>query len=99
MRSTRRTSNDVTTLLLVTLLSALIDAPIGATHEQLCTEDDYTNDLPIFIEKRTICNYETNPVSVYQIKIIPDTDDKTKFCLKGQFFTSISYFLFPVTPN
>lgn len=54
-----------------------------AVHEHLCLEDDYTNDLPIFIEKRTICNYDTVPVLVYPIKITPDTDYETKLCLKG----------------
>lgn len=49
----------------------------------LCLEDDYTNDLPFFIEKRVICNYETGPVPVYLIKIMPDNDDELKFCLKG----------------
>lgn len=57
-----------------------------AVHEHLCLEDDYTNDLPIFIEKRTICNYDTIPVLVYSIKITPEkisTDYETKLCLKG----------------
>lgn len=56
---------------------------IHAVHQHLCLEDDYTNDLPIFIEKRTICNYDTVPVLVYPIKITPDTDYETKLCLKG----------------
>lgn len=56
-------------------------------HDHLCLEDDYTNDLPIFIEKKSICNYETVPVLVYPIKTSPDTGQEAKlvfsFCLKG----------------
>lgn len=65
-------------------LLVLTAKPVGGTvHENLCLEDDYTNDLPIFIEKRTICNYDTVPVMVYSIKITPDAPGN-KFCLKGQ---------------
>lgn len=55
---------------------------VDAIHEHLCLEDDYTNDLPIFIEKRTICNFEAVPVLVYPVKITPDY--ATKLCLKGR---------------
>lgn len=68
-------------LILIYLLT--LPNQIHANHEHLCLEDDYTNDLPIFIEKRTICNYDTVPVLVYPIKITPDTDYGTKLCLKG----------------
>lgn len=71
-------------LRLAVLASIYILKPVGALNEHLCTEDDYTNDLPIFIEKRTICNYESSPVPVYRIKTMPATDYETKFCLKGQ---------------
>lgn len=70
---------------LALLSIVLANTTAEANHEHLCLEDDYTNDLPIFIEKRTICNYETVPVLVYPIKIAPDTDLRTKFCLKGQY--------------
>lgn len=54
-----------------------------AMHEHLCLDDDYTNDLPIFIEKRSICNYELTPVLIYSIKTAPDMGLDMKLCLKG----------------
>lgn len=57
------------------------------TH--LCREDDYTNDLPIFIQKQTICNVESVPVDVYEIKYIEPAVDPSKPnyvhmpCIKG----------------
>lgn len=54
-------------------------------HEHLCLEDDYTNDLPVFIEKRIICNYESVPVPIYSIKLEPDLGLDSKLCLKGKF--------------
>lgn len=71
-------------LSLVLAIKITLSTQVGALHEHMCTEDDYTNDLPIFIEKRTICNYDSGPVPVYQIKTMPDTDYETKFCLKGE---------------
>lgn len=65
------------------LLLAASSASLAGAHEHLCLEDDYTNDLPIFIEKRTICNFDQIPVHVYSVKITPDTDYETKLCLKG----------------
>jgi len=59
---------------------------ILSVHEHLCLPDDYTNELPIFIEKRQICNFDTVPVPVYSIKITPDPDYDTKLCLKGELF-------------
>lgn len=53
-----------------------------ARLDQICLEDDYTNDLPVFIEKKSICNYDTVPVPVYSIRTSPKYDD-AKFCLKG----------------
>lgn len=54
-----------------------------ALHKHLCLEDDYTNDLPIFIERQTICNFESTPVHIYAIKIMPDNIEN-KYCLKGE---------------
>lgn len=54
-----------------------------AIHDHLCLKDDYTNDLPIFVEKRTICNYESVPVLAYSVKITPDADHENKLCLDG----------------
>lgn len=68
---------------LLTIVLADWTATVSNAHEHLCLEDDYTNDLPIFIEKRTICNFELAPVHVYSVKITPDTDYETKLCLKG----------------
>lgn len=65
------------------LILAASAATLASAHEHLCLEDDYTNDLPIFIEKRRICNFDQIPVHVYSIKITPDTDYETKLCLKG----------------
>lgn len=60
-----------------------------SAHDHLCHEDDYTNDLPIFIEKRTICNFDTIPVPVYKIKILEpwgmEANYQLKFCLRGKF--------------
>lgn len=70
-------------ILSVFLILAFWTEAVAATHEHLCLEDDYTNDLPIFIEKRQICNFDQTPVHVYSIKITPDTDYETKLCLKG----------------
>lgn len=69
--------------LLLVLLLLLGPELSGANQQSLCLEDDYTNELPIFIEKRTICNYETVPVSIYSIKVSQDGPNDT-FCLKGQ---------------
>lgn len=63
-------------------------SPSDTVHDHLCHEDDYTNDLPIFIEKRTICNFDTIPVPVYNIKITEpwamEANYQLKFCLKGK---------------
>jgi hypothetical protein len=53
-----------------------------ALHKHLCLEDDYTNDLPIFIERLKICNSDTGPITVYTIKTVPDSNEN-KYCLKG----------------
>lgn len=62
--------------------------PTPVVHENLCLEDDYTNDLPIFIEKRTICNFDATPVPIYTIKISPDTPGN-RFCLKGEYHVQL----------
>lgn len=62
----------------------IITKPIEAGH--ICLDDDYTNDLPIFIEKRSICNYEGVPVLVYSIKLEPDLGLDSQLCLKGELF-------------
>lgn len=73
------------TSILLTLQLAQISANelVPTAHKNLCLEDDYTNDLPIFIERKTICNFESVPVHVYTIKTTPD-NSANKYCLKGE---------------
>ena len=62
-----------------------LDKSAPAIHKHLCLEDDYTNDLPIFIERQTICNFDSAPIQVYTIKTMPDSAEN-KFCLKGNYW-------------
>ena len=84
----RRTTADGFLPLAVVLIRLMQLASLAPTcvaiHEHLCSKDDFTNDLPIFIEKRTICNYDTVPVLVYPIKTTPDTDYEIQLCLTGE---------------
>lgn len=85
---TRARLHDCLLLVLVTTILTGVpmteaNDPVPPTHKNLCLEDDYTNDLPIFIERQTICNFESVPVHVYTIKTSPDSN-ANKYCLKGR---------------
>lgn len=85
-----------TKLIIVCLVSLQNLAGIfaQARANQICLEDDYTNDLPIFIEKKSICNYDTVPIPVYSIRTSPKYDD-AKFCLKGELSSSLCWLILP----
>lgn len=75
----------VLALALIYVRSSQADNATVAVHKHLCLEDDYTNDLPIFIERQIICNFESVPIQIYTIKTMPDSVLNTEYCLKGKY--------------
>ena len=79
------TSREEKEMLFAVLLSLIAQATLSlaAKHEIICQQDVLTNDVPYFVDKRTICNFEVVPIFVYAVSILPNTDN-TQFCLKGK---------------